>query len=70
MPECRMPTHSPFADAYAPSQAASGNTVDALYRAALGPVQQPRYLALFERFDQAGRAPVGWNLSALSLIHI
>lgn len=64
MPECRMPTHSPYADANAPSQAASGNTVDALYRAALGPVQQPRYLALFERFDQAGRAPVGWNLAA------
>ena len=64
MPECRMPTHSLFADAQAPSQAASGSTVNALYRAALGPVQQPRYLALFEGFDQAGRAPVGWNLAA------
>ncbi|MCB1979866.1 MAG: sporulation protein, partial [Burkholderiaceae bacterium] len=59
-----MPTPSPFADADAPSQAAGGSTVEALYRAALGPVQQARYLALFERFDQAGRAPVGWNLGA------
>lgn len=64
MPECRMPTHSLFADAPVPSQAASGSTVNALYRAALGPVQQPRYLALFERFDLAGRAPAGWNLAA------
>ncbi|MGP1630721.1 MAG: SPOR domain-containing protein, partial [Giesbergeria sp.] len=38
--------------------------MDALYRAALGPVQLPRYLALFGRFDQAGRAPIGWNLAA------
>ncbi len=42
----------------------------ALYSAALGPVQLPRYLALFERFDRASRdgrierAPLGWNLAA------
>lgn len=35
--------------------------MQALYRAALGPVQLPRYLALFERFDRLGRAPAGWN---------
>lgn len=38
--------------------------MDALYRAALGPVQLPRYLALFKRFDQTGRAPAGWNTAA------
>ena len=58
MPECRMPTSN------AVPQAASDSAMDALYRAALGPVQLPRYLALFERFDRAGRAPAGWNFAA------
>lgn len=58
MPECRMPTPD------VRPQAASDSAMDALYRAALGPVQLPRYLALFERFDRAGRAPAGWNLAS------
>jgi len=58
MPECRMPTSD------VTPQTASDNAMDALYRAALGPVQLPRYLALFERFDRAGRAPAGWNLAS------
>lgn len=58
MPECRMPTSD------VTPQAASDSAMDALYRAALGPVQLPRYLALFERFDRAGRAPAGWNLAS------
>lgn len=36
----------------------------ALYRAALGPVHTARYLAVFERFDEAGRASPVWNGAA------
>lgn len=64
MPECRMPTPSTFADASATPSTSGSGTMDALYRAAIGPVQLPRYLALFERFDRAGRAPAGWNWAA------
>jgi cell division septation protein DedD len=59
-----MPTPSTFADASATPSTSGSGTMDALYRAAIGPVQLPRYLALFERFDQAGRAPAGWNWAA------
>jgi cell division septation protein DedD len=36
----------------------------ALYRAALGPVHTAHYLAVFERFDEAGRASPVWNGAA------
>lgn len=36
----------------------------ALYRAALGPVHTAHYLAVFERFDEAGRASPEWNGAA------
>lgn len=36
----------------------------ALYRAALGPVHTAHYLAVFERFDEAGRASPVWNAAA------
>ena len=64
MPEWLMPTHSPFVDASTVPPAANGSAMDTLYRAALGPVRLPRYLALFERFDQTGRTRAGWNPAA------
>ncbi|MCV0441331.1 MAG: SPOR domain-containing protein [Hydrogenophaga sp.] len=36
----------------------------ALYRAALGPVNTDRYLDVFARFDEAGRASPAWNAAA------
>ncbi len=39
----------------------------ALYRAALGPVNVRRYLPVFARFDEAGRAGPGWNWAAALL---
>lgn len=48
----------------APPDDASGGTMPALYRAALGPVNLDRYLALFARFDATGRASAGWNGAA------
>jgi cell division protein FtsN len=36
----------------------------ALYRAALGPVHTAHYLAVFERFDEAGRSGPVWNGAA------
>lgn len=53
-----MPAHPPAA-ATAPESATS-----ALYRAALGPVNTAHYLAVFERFDDAGRASPMWNPAA------
>lgn len=38
--------------------------MDALYRAALGPVGVERYLPLFARYDANGRASAGWNGAA------
>ena len=64
MPPPRSLTPNLFADALALPPAARNGAMTALYRAALGPVQLPRNLALFERFDRAGRAPLGWNLTA------
>ncbi|WP_027994443.1 SPOR domain-containing protein [Simplicispira psychrophila] len=64
MPPPRPLTPSSFADALGLPSSASNSAMIALYSAALGPVQLPRYLALFERFDRAGRAPLGWNLTA------
>jgi cell division protein FtsN len=46
------------------AQGAANNPTAALYRAALGPLNQQRYLALFERFDAAGRASLVWNPAA------
>ncbi|MDO8904438.1 SPOR domain-containing protein [Hydrogenophaga sp.] len=46
------------------AQAAASNPTAALYRAALGSVSTQRYLALFERFDAAGRASLVWNPAA------
>lgn len=64
MPPPRPLTPSSFADALGLPSSASNSAMIALYSAALGTVQLPRYLALFERFDRAGRAPLGWNLPA------
>lgn len=64
MQECRMPFHRPPAPASGAAPGTDASAMETLYRAALGPVQQPRYLALFERFDRAGRAPAGWNPAA------
>lgn len=38
-----------------------------LYRAALGPVNVERYLPVFARFDEVGRAGPGWNWAAALL---
>jgi len=46
------------------AQGAANNPTMALYRAALGPLNTQRYLALFERFDAAGRASLVWNPAA------
>lgn len=46
------------------AQNAANNPTAALYRAALGPLNTPYYLALFERFDAAGRASLVWNTAA------
>lgn len=64
MQECRMPFHRPPAPASGAAPGTDDSAMGTLYSAALGPVQLPRYLALFERFDRAGRAPAGWNLAA------
>lgn len=47
-----------------PNGGAPENTTTALYRAALGPVNTAAYLAVFERFDHAGRAGLVWNPAA------
>lgn len=64
MPAPRLLTALTLAKDVDPPPAVSNTAMAVLYRAALGPVQLPRYLALFERFDRAGRAPLGWNLPA------
>lgn len=46
------------------AQSAANNPTAALYRAALGPLNTQHYLALFERFDAAGRASLVWNTAA------
>jgi len=54
----------------APSQPAAiapESATMALYRAALGPVNVGRYLPVFARFDEAGRAGPGWNWAAALL---
>lgn len=49
----------------APSQPATPESATAaLYRAALGPVNTAHYLAVFDRFDHAGRASPVWNPAA------
>ena len=51
----------------APSQPAAiapESATTALYRAALGPVNTAHYLAIFARFDDAGRASPMWNAPA------
>lgn len=48
-------------------QPASETATTALYRAALGPVNVSRYLSVFARFDEAGRAGPGWNWAAALL---
>ena len=47
-----------------PSSATPESATAALYRAALGPVNTAHYLALFDRFDHAGRASPVWNPAA------
>lgn len=70
MPPPSPLTNSAIAETLGLPSQASSSAMIALYSAALGPVQLPRYLALFERFDRASRdgrierAPLGWNLAA------
>ena len=64
MPPPSPLTNSAIAETLGLPPQASSSAMIALYSAALGPVQLPRYLALFERFDRAGRAPIGWNSAA------
>lgn len=47
-----------------PAATAPESATTALYRAALGPVNTAHYLALFARFDEAGRASPSWNWAA------
>lgn len=42
----------------------SDNAMTALSRLALGPVNSKHYLAIFERFDDAGRTTTTWNWAA------
>jgi len=53
-----MSAHPPVA------ATAHESATTALYRAALGPVNTGHYLAVFERFDDAGRASPVWNPAA------
>lgn len=46
---------------------ASESATTALYRAALGPVNIHRYLPVFVRFDEEGRAGPSWNWAAALL---
>lgn len=48
-------------------QPALETATTALYRAALGPVNIDRYLPVFARFDESGRASPGWNWAAALL---
>ena len=70
MPPPSPLTNSAIAETLGLPPQASSSAMIALYSDALGPVQLPRYLALFERFDRASRdgrierAPLGWNLAA------
>lgn len=48
-------------------QSASETATTALYRATLGPVGIGRYLPVFARFDEAGRAGPSWNWAAALL---
>ncbi|WP_332741974.1 SPOR domain-containing protein [Hydrogenophaga sp.] len=50
-----------------PAAIAPESATTALYRAALGPVNVGRYLPVFARFDEAGRAGPGWNWAAALL---
>lgn len=50
-----------------PAAIAPESATTALYRAALGPVHVERYLPVFARFDEAGRAGPGWNWAAALL---
>ena len=43
---------------------ASESAMNALYRAALGPIGASYYLPLFARFDAAERTFTGWNWAA------
>ena len=73
MPPPSPLTNSAIAETLGLPSQASSSAMIALYSAALGPVQLPRYLALFERFDRSSRdgrierAPLGWNLAASML---
>lgn len=66
VPEFGMPAQPPLEDhsTIRLAQGAASNPTAALYRAALGPLNTQRYLALFERFDAAGRASLVWNPAA------
>jgi hypothetical protein len=58
VPESGMPATPP------PAANAPESATTALYRAAIGPVNTAHYLALFARFNEAGRAGPVWNWAA------
>lgn len=58
VPESGMPATPP------PAANAPESATTALYRAAIGPVNTAHYLALFARFNEAGRAGPAWNWAA------
>ncbi|MGV3680062.1 MAG: SPOR domain-containing protein [Acidovorax sp.] len=61
-----MPLTLDPANAIAPMSldSPSDNTMTALYRVALGPVNADHYLPIFARFDDAGRTTTTWNWPA------
>lgn len=66
MPEFGMRVTPPYEDHSVLPRPPGGpeNPTNALYRAALGPVNTAYYLPVFERFDAAGRPGLVWNPAA------
>lgn len=59
-----QPPGGDAAPAAAPVMSSAESRTSVLYRAALGPVQTERYLAVFARFDKAGHRPLVWHPAA------
>jgi hypothetical protein len=67
MTELRMRPTTDFADSLIPAMSLdspSDNAMNALYRAALGPMNSAYYLRVFDRFDATGRTTTTWNGAA------
>ncbi len=67
MTELRMRPNTDFADSLIPAMSLdspSDNAMNALYRAALGPMNTAYYLPVFDRFDATGRTTTTWNWAA------